>query len=103
MTLGKEHRSISTRQTGGYCGVLLPGRMCLLCVFTAVNCDVSGPSVTQSAGLSLFVPLNCLQYADVTEQMVGRTGSRSQMTWGGSCHCSDWTGTNAADDTCLRF
>lgn len=51
-----------------------------LCVFTAVNCDVSGPSVTQSTGLSLFVPLNCLQYADVTEQLVGRTGSGSQMT-----------------------
>lgn len=39
-TLCKERRSISTRHAGGYCGGLLPRRMGLLCVFTAVNCDV---------------------------------------------------------------
>lgn len=74
-----------------------PGRMGLLCVFTAVNCDVSEPSVTQRAGFSLFVPLNCLQCADVMEQLVGQTGSGSQMTRRGkSCQCWNWTGTNAA-------
>lgn len=93
----KERRSISTRHAGGCCGVLLPGRMGLLCVFTAVNCDVSEPSVTQGAGFSLFVPLNCLQYADVMEQLVGRTGSLRQMTRRGkSCQRWNWTGTNAA-------
>lgn len=78
-------------------GVLLPGRIGLLCVFMAVNCDVSEPSETQSAGFSLFVPSYCLQYADVTEQLVVWTGSRSQKTRRGkSCQRWDWTGTNAA-------
>lgn len=95
--LCKERRPVSMHHGGGCCGVLLPGRTGLLCVFTAVNCDVSEPSVSQTAGFSLFVPLNCLQYADVTEQLVGRIGSRSQTTqWGKSCQRWSWTGTNAA-------
>lgn len=51
--------------------------MGLLCVFMAVSSDVSLPSVTQSSGFSLFVPLNCLQCVDVTEQLGGQeTGAK---------------------------
>lgn len=53
--------------------------------------------MTHRAGFSLFVPLNCLQYADVMEQLVGQTGSRSQMTRRGKSRQRwNWTGTNAA-------
>lgn len=59
--------------------------MGLLCVFMAVNSDVSLPSVTQSSGFSLFVPLNCLQCVDVTEQLGGQeTGAKQHRENPGS-------------------
>lgn len=46
-------------------------------MFMAVSSDVSLPAVTQSSGFSLFVPLNCLQCADVMEQLGGQeTGAK---------------------------
>lgn len=54
MTLCEERRSISTRHAGGYRGGLLPGRMGLLCVFTAVNRDVFG-AISDSEGRFLII------------------------------------------------
>lgn len=77
--------------------VYYPGEWAFSVCSRLLTVTFSEPSVTQRAGFSLFVPLNCLQCADVMEQLVGRTGSRSQMTRRGtSCQRWNWTGTNAA-------
>lgn len=67
VALQRDCRSVSTHTVTQVASAVFyyPGEWAC-CVFMAVSSDVSLPSVTQSSGFSLFVPLNCLLCGDVT-------------------------------------
>lgn len=93
-----ERRSISTRHAGGCRAGLLPGRMGLLCVFTAVNRDVFRSHQWLRGQVSHYLFL-LIVYSALMWWSSWSVGQEVEAKWhGGGTSCQRWnrTGTNAA-------